>query len=301
VTNRALELGQAYVNDLLAWVATQFGMDGWKVQLAPVEVKDEMSELVLKEKKIQNAIAMKSLGFGVSMDDEGEFEFTEQPATPAAPAALQGVGGPSPSLPSGLGFSGSPGHPEGGELEGIKAIYNEEVDRMIMLDDSLAAGFVGKALDKDALAAVKARVWKDDFEGLSAEQSDAVKTYLIKAVATKKGYAEMTTKVLEIAPALTPESAERIVKTEEHELRNALREYAYKAEIEAKPDLKFKWIGPNDARTTKCCKEISAATMGGVSMEKLKAVIQETAAANGLKAREFTPHPNCRHVFVRAF
>lgn len=99
VTNRAIEAGQNYVNYFLGEIAKQFGMDGWKVTLAPVEIKDSMSDLLLENQKIVNAQGMKGLGFDVDVDEEGDFVF-EKAQLPILPPALPANTAPNTQLPN---------------------------------------------------------------------------------------------------------------------------------------------------------------------------------------------------------
>ena len=63
---------------------------------------------------------------------------------------------------------------------------------------------------------------------------------------------------------------------------------------------RFRWIGPNDNRTTDTCEAI-AAEVGddGVPLPELKETVKRVAEEHGHNPREFTPHIQCRHTFVR--
>ena len=92
---------------------------------------------------------------------------------------------------------------------------------------------------------------------------------------------------------------ETIARTETHHISMIARKNSYKSAGGQKNFL-YKWIGPDDHRTTDICKEISEKTTNGVSFSELQKTIKETAEKYGSKARDLTPHVNCRHVFIRS-
>lgn len=96
-------------------------------------------------------------------------------------------------------------------------------------------------------------------------------------------------------------SLNRIARTESHNIRNLARENSYDKVDEA-GELKFKWIGPKDSRTTKFCQKITNRTKNGVTRKELREIIREEADQETYMAsRPYSPHINCRHSFVRYF
>ena len=89
-----------------------------------------------------------------------------------------------------------------------------------------------------------------------------------------------------------------IARTETNHISNIARENSY-SQIKDSDKLKFKWIGPDDERTTPVCEELKRITAGGVFLPDLKQKIQHVAAKYGYTARDFTPHFQCRHTFIR--
>lgn len=140
-------------------------------------------------------------------------------------------------------------------------------------------------------------VFGKKFDGMSRKDSDTLKEYLVSGVHDEESYADLKNKAIELG--VDPDQAERIVRTEAHELRNKARELNY-AETQS-PDALYKWIGPDDSRTTTVCKAIEKRTAKGVPIDKLKAIIDEEGRKAGFDPREFTPHINCRHTFVRRY
>jgi SPP1 gp7 family putative phage head morphogenesis protein len=78
----------------------------------------------------------------------------------------------------------------------------------------------------------------------------------------------------------------RIARTETTKVSNLARANSYlKAGQE---DALFKWVGPDDSRTTDICKEIKEKTKNGVKLAKLAEL-----------TNNFLPHFQCRHTFVK--
>lgn len=377
VTNRAVELGQDVMNRFLSVLAEQLAVTDFEVKLAPLEAKDQMSGLMLQEKKIQIAQLMKNIGYDVEMDEEGEFEF-EKSENPQ-PAPFTPFPQPQQVMPENEGepekpdFEGETNNalkskhladvkntikrevqdeeiesdeeaedfareydesiqiyahelkPEKGEwgheqrqeiksqlrrylwqilkekvakrktnpLDLVKALYDTELDYLTAEDS-----FSKKAdLKPETLAALQDAVFSGKFKDVGKRKSEAIKNYLVKAVAERKGEGEMKSKL--VSMGLDEQKAELIVRTEAHELRMTAREAYYKDN--APEDAKFKWTGPADSRTTEVCKNITQRTKEGVPLEKIKAIINDEAKKAGFDARGFTPHPQCRHVVIRAY
>lgn len=99
VTNRAVAEGQRIFNDgFYPWLLKQLKITDYVLELKPSEEKDEMAELQREAQKIQNARMMQSMGFDVTLNEDGDFEYepTEVPVTPPMPEGL-GFSSPKPS------------------------------------------------------------------------------------------------------------------------------------------------------------------------------------------------------------
>lgn len=97
--------------------------------------------------------------------------------------------------------------------------------------------------------------------------------------------------------------AERIARTETQHIVQESRESAY--EERGLAEEQFKWLGTEDNRTTEACtwlKEQTNPKFGGTprTLDELKELVTE---ANERfvdhDAREWTPHIQCRHTYVR--
>lgn len=128
--------------------------------------------------------------------------------------------------------------------------------------------------------------------------SKIVQDSLISAFEGKSSISKITK---ELSTRLAGETyqLERIARTESQNIQTLAREESYKREL-APDEQKFKWIGPNDRRTTPICQKIKSRTSQGVSLEELKKIIREEADQKIYNPqRPYTPHIQCRHIQVR--
>jgi hypothetical protein len=128
----------------------------------------------------------------------------------------------------------------------------------------------------------------------------------------------LANRLQDLEPELTKDEAETIARTETQSIVSHAREIGY--EERGQEDDTYYWVGSVDERTTDACKWLIGGTeladnIGGsfdgtnpnhggnpVSMERLKELVQEAAKKDpdiNTKAREWTPHINCRKNFVR--
>lgn len=148
---------------------------------------------------------------------------------------------------------------------------------------------------------IEESLYEGKFDGLSKSLSDLIKEYIVRAMI--KGYPiqRIITYIdRKGKDKINRARAEIIARTETQALQNKIREWSYK-KIDPEGKFKYKWIGPDDNRTTEVCKRIKERTRAGVTLEQLKKIIHEEAKNAGFEPREFTPHINCRHTFVRVY
>lgn len=120
---------------------------------------------------------------------------------------------------------------------------------------------------------------------------------------------ELTDAIQDLEPSLEEYEAERIARTETQHTVSMARKEAYEDRDLA--DDQFKWVGPDDHRNAEfdgveICRRIARETdpaLGGTprSLEELDELIEDTHDELGVETsyREFTPHINCRHTYVR--
>jgi len=154
---------------------------------------------------------------------------------------------------------------------------------------------------KQLIAQARLSIYKRAFEGLTKAQSNEVRSIIVKNIISKKTQKTTMNKLISLLK-ITPNQAERIVRTEEHEIATTLRETDFALRDPTEKN-KYKWIGPSDHRTSAVCESIKRKTKKGVSMDKLKEIIQKETTRFNPKwtVKDWTPHPNCRHSFVRVF
>ena len=89
VTNRGIEAGQKpYNKGLYPWLLKQLKIQDYVLVLKPSEEKDEMADEQLMQARMANAQMMQQMGFEVTLNEEGTFEFepTEVPVEPPEPS-----------------------------------------------------------------------------------------------------------------------------------------------------------------------------------------------------------------------
>lgn len=152
--------------------------------------------------------------------------------------------------------------------------------------------------DEDEIEHIADNLYAKPFAGLSKRLSDKIKDYLLDAYEKQKRMETIVNFIKRIAKKLTYEESEMIARTEMSALSNKAREWSY-LKIDPEKKFKYRWIGPDDNRTTQICKNIKARTARGVSLDELKKIIDEEGRKGGFEPRDFLPHINCRHTFMK--
>jgi hypothetical protein len=159
-----------------------------------------------------------------------------------------------------------------------------------------------------------------DFDAIDGEKLMQMRLFFEEQLEQDGWTTDMVAgRLRDLEPELTRSEAERIARTESQAIINDAREEGY-AQTGMLEDEKFYWVGALDDRTTDACKWLiggssAADNIGGafdgtnpneggtpVSLEELKELVQKAAEkdpAINTKAREFTPHINCRKTYVR--
>ncbi|RME52495.1 phage portal protein [Candidatus Woesearchaeota archaeon] len=168
---------------------------------------------------------------------------------------------------------------------------------------------LGKKLgfgDKD-LEAIKTlqtqKVLTEAFAGLSKELAKGIHEIIKDAYKTGQGLTtrKLQKRIQELTD-LAEHRAENIARTETGKVSAAARINQYR---KADPENKFlyKWVGPDDHRTTRTCKRIMQRTKNGVPFDELVRIIEEESKKD---FPDFTidkdapvAHYQCRHTFVK--
>ncbi len=144
---------------------------------------------------------------------------------------------------------------------------------------------------------MRKNIFGKKFEGLSKVKSDKIKSILLKGILAKESITEVTDKIKNVG--VDKEQAELIARTENSVLRNATREFNF-SKVSGVEDFVFKWVGPNDNRTSDISKEIKKKSIKGLKLETLKSLVRKTSEKFGFKPdRDWFSHPNQRHTFTR--
>jgi len=314
MTNREIEKVHSIYNKILRKIADEFNVTDYVVELEPSEERDEKADLETMGLKIDNAMKMKNMGFKVVYNEDGEnFKFSKEPEISALnslsslsqtsndqrfegePRNVKRADSPVTSDTAGVFnplFSPKRRKFKENVLAAFKSVQ-EEVEKELNIN------IIHKAEKSDELVeAITDALFKRKFDGISKLSSDKIKNAILKGILLKQSIPEIMKEIQKYG--VTAEQAEVISRTETQAIQLKMREFNY-SEADPNDELKYKWIGPEDDRTSEVCKRITKRTNKGVSMSELKNIIDKEAAKDGLVAREWTPHPNCRHTFVRSF
>jgi len=143
-------------------------------------------------------------------------------------------------------------------------------------------------------------LWKS-YAGFAEQVNKKINSILASNFENNVFNVEQTRKdLLKEVPELTKSRANMIIRTEYNNIRKISMEKTYNI-IDPEGNMKFKWVGPNDHRTTDICKRIKQRTAKGVSLEELKEIIKEEADPKTYTSlRPFMPHLQCRHTYIQA-
>lgn len=141
-----------------------------------------------------------------------------------------------------------------------------------------------------------------DFETIPSGARQALQTALLDSLEQRHGWSitSLRDNLQDAVPGLDDLEAERIARTETQHLVAESREAGYREQFG--DDARFRWVGPDDDRTTDACEWIKDQVDAdeGVPLEELKGLVDE---ANQKfvdhDGRDWTPHIQCRHTFVR--
>lgn len=178
----------------------------------------------------------------------------------------------------------------------LTSFYKDEIKR-VELENKLKFKITFGEPDRNIIEAVSNNpnltISLSKFEKIA---NNKINELIIEGLNQGAGIKEITDSLKQVID-ITESHAKTIARTETHTIQTMARDTSYSKINE---DIKLKWIGPNDNRTTDICKNISARTKNGVSREELIKIIQEEADPTYYNpTRPFNAHYNCRHVQVR--
>ena len=343
VTNRAVEHSQSIFNDkVFPFILKNFGISDWTLELNPSEEKDEMAELQRKQLETSIAQQMRSMGFEVELQNNGDFKYsqkpTQEPQTQEEPFNFptQRFQGEPENVRRSLEKQDKKKVSELEQnlyqlLEGIdfknmtpselkellKNMSRYVVSNMIStartqlkqeflngIDEAERSSNANAVLSPEDYNIIdkilNQRIFVNAFKKLGIDTVSKIQEIFREAYENPEEYSMdiLVNKLYNIVQDKRPH-LETIVRTETGNINNLAREIAYKS-IDKDGKFKYKWIGPDDNRTTKICRRITERTKNGVTLEELKKIIREEADPKTYTpSRPFSPHINCRHTYVR--
>lgn len=295
VTNQAAEEGQKFYNEkVLPWILERFEITDYKLELEEPEEKNEVIEAKMRGIKIDNAVKMTQMGFDVSYNSQDdEFTFSEEATTPAESPGIFGGGKETKLNDRELekGFFKILRTQEEMDLnKNIFKLIKEQAN-----EDGLE--FDIKKQDNELEKFISQDIFKRQFSGLSKTKSNKIRSILLKAILAKDSLIDVVNKIKNAG--VDDEQAELIARTESNVLKNAVREFNFSRATGAE-DFVFKWIGPDDKRTSDISKEIKRKSVKGLKLDTLKNLVRKTSESFGFKPdRDWFSHPNQRHTFTR--
>ena len=295
VSNRAQEIDRSILQELVDFITDQFNITDWQYVLPSVEERDEMAEKQRFGLDIQNAQGMIALGYVPTLDPESQgfvYEYNPDKAKELSGAGDIIMANPLQERPQLM--SGEPA-----SMHKFEKGLSDCIDH----DDALLI----KAYFDEVWAAIHKEdaLW-DTYAGLTETQSDTVNSILEnhftrKSISLKEIMGDLTETV-----GIDEAQARNIARTEMSAVVNKARELDWN-ERDPEGGWKYKWVGPDDNRTSEVCSIIKRRTAGGVSLKELKTIVKEEAiryagkSKSKYKSRDLVPHISCRHTAIRVF
>ena len=333
VTNRALEESQKLYNEkVFPWILEFFGITDYQIVLAEPEERDEIEDVKRVAFKVDNAMKMSQMGFDVTWNAEEEmFEFSDKPTKepldlsasflPGQNQQSDFAGTPTKSIASGTYTPNVNDFLEIDDIINLSDIsIGHELDDFLDASEVINKGYLREKVSKasevvmnqikkeigkfeikkqgeDFITFITSALWAKQFENLTKVQSNNVKDVLVDSIIKNATLGETIKKIQGLG--INKDQAEVIVQTEQQALQNSIREYNFN-NIEGSEDFVYKWIGPQDVRTSDICEAIKKRSLKGVSLSELRKMVKQESIRGGSDgSREWTPHVNCRHTFVK--
>lgn len=288
VTNISVQEGQEMYNDkIFPWVTKNWGITDWAFKLREPEEDDEMEEANMTGVLIDNATKMSSMGFEVSWDEKAkEFSFSEEATNPEL---LE-----EPFVPFGKTIDLADARTLNkiqAKVQMVADVEKQEIMKEGVLFD------VKKAVDTTLLSVISKDIFDRVYEGQSRAKSNKINNVILDGMTTKKSISDISKEIQELG--VKKGQADLIARNENSVLKNNMREFNFK-KAEGSENFLYKWIGPNDNRTSDVSKEIKRKSVRGLKLETLKTLVRKMSIKHGFKPeRDFWSHFGMRHTFTR--
>lgn len=181
-----------------------------------------------------------------------------------------------------------------------EVIWREDGDRALLAYNR--ASVPESVRERLIESAQSGALFSQEFKTAPPRTSGAIKRFLVVSLEETEGWTinGLSARLQRAVPALSEQDAERIARTETQAVVNKARDLYYETTFENPEEELFKWIGPSDHRTTECCEWIKEHSRSGVRLAELRGLIEDgNQRFIDHDPREFTPHINCRHTYVR--
>jgi hypothetical protein len=183
----------------------------------------------------------------------------------------------------------------------FKQAYLKEIERV---EKELGLNVIFGTVDENALTALNSQdVLSKAYSGISSNITTELNGIIQEAYRDPKGLSvkQITDKISDMAK-VADFKAETIARTEMSKVSSAARKVSYSKEQDFDTFL-FKWIGPNDNRTTDTSKRIKSRTINGVTWNELIGIVKEESSRDFPEwtvDKDFPiSHYNSRHTFVK--
>lgn len=178
----------------------------------------------------------------------------------------------------------------------------DDIEKRSWADDEDVPDFVLTALED----VVDRGAVFSDFASVPGHVADTIRDTLSESLTQSQGWSldSIVDNLSDALPRADPDDLETIARTESSKILNEAREDGYRDR--GLDDAKFKWVGPDDDRTTDACEDLKDMTNpdhGGTPVTLPKLIDAEenvhSEYFDNLSFRKHTIHPNERHTFVR--
>jgi len=183
----------------------------------------------------------------------------------------------------------------------FKQTYLTEMGKV---EKELGSNVLFNTVDENALSVLANQdVLLKAYTGITSNLTNELNGIIQEAYRDPKGLTtkQITDKIKDLTD-VADFRAETIARTETGKISSAARKTSYSKE-EGFDTFLFKWVGPNDNRTTDTSKRIKARTKGGVPWSELIKIVEEESSVDFPEwtvNKEFpVSHYQSRHTFIK--
>lgn len=183
----------------------------------------------------------------------------------------------------------------------FKKTYINEMGRV---EKEMGINVLFDTIDENTISVLSSQdVLSKAYDGIASNLTNQLNGIIHDAYRDPKGLTvnQITDKIKDLTD-ISDSRAETIARTETAKVSSAARKNSYSKE-ESFDTFLFKWIGPNDSRTTDTSKRIKDRTKAGVSWEELVKIIEQESSRDfpewSVDKNYPVSHYNSRHTFVK--